>query len=372
MTMVQNVTYVKAVGIVLMVIAHSHCGIPYVFQVIYMFHMPLFFFCSGYCFKPKYYKEPHIFVWRRIKGIWWPYAKWSLLFLLLHNIFYYVGFYNYLSGDNWNHTFALPEIQSHAHSILLDMEGHEQLLGGFWFMKALFYGALIGFATLLTAHLMSIVTARLLGETSKKHVIYGLYSIICGSVVLLVACWLNSRNDTLTRLMLTPKEFLSAVFFVVGHVFAYTKASKFRLWSGLLSFAVVVVGSFFWWMEMASSFFDNSKMFPYTVTAILGTWTVFSLPWHRVKGKASTLLSYIGNHTLTILTWHFVFFKMVSYVIVLIYGLQLTRLSEMPVIVEYAQKGWWLIYAVAGISVPLMLNFILSKLPAAIQLMQRS
>ena len=38
-----RVTYSKAIGIILMVLGHCSCSVPYVTQVIYMFHMPLFF-----------------------------------------------------------------------------------------------------------------------------------------------------------------------------------------------------------------------------------------------------------------------------------------------------------------------------------------
>lgn len=42
----------KGIGMLLMVVAHA--GIPNMFSCfVYMFHMPLFFFMSGYCFKEK-------------------------------------------------------------------------------------------------------------------------------------------------------------------------------------------------------------------------------------------------------------------------------------------------------------------------------
>lgn len=56
-----TVTYTKATGIILMVLAHcSHFSLLY--QIVYSFHMPLFFIMSGYCFKTKYFHEPVSFV----------------------------------------------------------------------------------------------------------------------------------------------------------------------------------------------------------------------------------------------------------------------------------------------------------------------
>lgn len=53
MKRVESVTIAKAIGIILMVVGHSGLG-GYPIRFIYLFHMPLFFFLSGYCFKESY------------------------------------------------------------------------------------------------------------------------------------------------------------------------------------------------------------------------------------------------------------------------------------------------------------------------------
>lgn len=87
----ESVQYAKAIGIVLVVIGHSGfwpCDNPF----IYMFHMPLFFFLSGYCFKDdnltKSYKS---YIIKKSKGVYLQYIKWALIFLLIHNLLYYIG-----------------------------------------------------------------------------------------------------------------------------------------------------------------------------------------------------------------------------------------------------------------------------------------
>ena len=46
-----SITIAKAIGIILMVVGHAGCP-PFIFKFIYLFHMPLYFFCSGLFFKP--------------------------------------------------------------------------------------------------------------------------------------------------------------------------------------------------------------------------------------------------------------------------------------------------------------------------------
>lgn len=53
----ESVTIAKGIGIILMVIGHSGLD-GYPTRLIYMFHMPLFFFLSGFCFKRVIYLLP--------------------------------------------------------------------------------------------------------------------------------------------------------------------------------------------------------------------------------------------------------------------------------------------------------------------------
>lgn len=93
----------------------------------------------------------------------------------------------------------------------------------------------------------------------------------------------------------------------------------------------------------------------YFMTAIgglLAVWSISSLIEKR-QSKIRNLLVFIGNNTLTILTWHFLCFKIVSLAIILIYGLPITRLAEFPVIVEFTTQGWFIVYFIIGIGIPL-------------------
>ena len=60
-----NISIAKGIGIILMVIGYAGCP-TWMFQFIYLFHMPLFFFLSGYCFNNQYIDDKKIFIFRRI------------------------------------------------------------------------------------------------------------------------------------------------------------------------------------------------------------------------------------------------------------------------------------------------------------------
>ena len=135
----------KGMTILLMVMLHA--GSPkYTNQYVSMFHMPLFFIMSGYCFKAKYLDDAATFVKKRVKGIWWPFVKWVLVFTLLHNVLYELNVYNDVFGydGDVSHQYTWREMGVHCFKALYFRSG-EQLLAGYWFLKALFCGSLIGY-----------------------------------------------------------------------------------------------------------------------------------------------------------------------------------------------------------------------------------
>ena len=89
-----HITIAKALGIIMMVIGHSGCP-AIIGNFIYFFHMPLFFVCSGYFFNEILDKGLlQSFYIKRIKGLYIPYLKWSLFFLMIHNLLLYMYIIN--------------------------------------------------------------------------------------------------------------------------------------------------------------------------------------------------------------------------------------------------------------------------------------
>ncbi len=144
-----SVSIAKGIGILLMVLAHARCP-QWMQYFIGMFHMPLFFFLSGYCFKEKYLADTKTFVMRRIRGLYYPYVKYSLLFLLFHNLFFNLNIYNGEYGFNGqvSELYTLKDFLIKGVNIVSRMTGQEQLLGGFWFLKQLLLASIIGLFTI--------------------------------------------------------------------------------------------------------------------------------------------------------------------------------------------------------------------------------
>lgn len=145
------------------------------------------------------------------------------------------------------------------------------------------------------------------------------------------------------------QPFLATLYFLIGHFFTEKKIPLLKPWLIAVAFSIVIIGGFFWRMDMDAQLYCNKKLIPSIITAILGTWCVYSLPWEGLKGKCAAVLQFIGNNTLTILTWHFLAFKFVSFIIICIYHQSIERLAEFPILSDFAKQGWWAVYTVVAI-----------------------
>lgn len=133
-----RISAVKAICIILMVVGHSGCP-QQMSKWIYLFHMPCFFFISGFLMKDKYLTDLWTFIKHRFKGLWWPFVKWSLVFLALHNVLEALHLYDTV--------YTWCDVADKAFHILT-LTGSEQLLGGYWFLKELLYASIISILSL--------------------------------------------------------------------------------------------------------------------------------------------------------------------------------------------------------------------------------
>lgn len=331
-----SISIAKAIAIMLMVLAHTSFS-DYGNRFINMFHMPLFFFFSGYCFKDKYLNQPLDFIRKRIIGLYKPFVKWSVVFLLLHNIFFKLNIYNDKFGFKGvvSHLYEWNEFIYKLIHIITRMTDNEQLLGGYWFLYSLFVCSIIGFL----------------------FVKYNKNPFIGGGLLLLTTMFLSAYKLHIPYFGIGGRETFATIFFYLGYNY---KKYDFQIHQQFyilpLGFIAVFVGEKFWQASLLN--FRWYEVIPYTITASLGVLTLFyiSKKISTFQSKLKEYLIYIGNNTLTILTWHFLSFKLVSLIIIYLYEVPVARLAEFPVITEYSQRGWFVMYFIIGVVIPLIMS----------------
>lgn len=328
-----RITIAKAIAIILMVAGHA--GVPSeIGRFINMFHMPLFFFVSGYCFKEKYLNYTKQFAINKVKGLYVPFIKWSLLFLLLHNVFFHLNIYNATYGfrGEASHLYDMKETLFHATKIVVAMNGTEQLLGGYWFLKQLFVGSFI--SLLFFKYLRGKIAAG-------------------GGILLVITMLMSYLNIDIPIIRLTSLGFFSAFFIVMGKVYKENCLKMISLWLTCLFFILVIVGSIICNTSLLA--YKTWQIIPYSIFAIMGTIMVLNVSyWISNSCNAiKHLLMFIGDHTLEILTWHFLCFKIVSLLIIEIHGLPIEQLAYFPTVRGYSHI-YWPLYTIVGVSMPLL------------------
>ena len=137
---------------------------------------------------------------------------------------------------------------------------------------------------------------------------------------------------------------------------------KHRAYVLFVCVLLLVFGSLYWHGEMLDMKWTHTV--PYFISAMAGSVLVIKLSKYLTEKTShfSGFISNIGNKTLEILTWHFLSFKLVSLVIIACYGLPIEHLAEFPVMRPYHVQGWWVLYFVTGIAVPVIATSYTKKL----------
>ena len=329
-----TVTIVKAIGIILMVFAHAMpWGTP-VCNIIYTFHMPLFFLMSGYCFKEKYLGDAKQFLVRKLKGIYVPYVVFSLLFLSLHNVFCHI----YIYDSGW--IYGWKDFVWHTSRIVTRMSSSEYLLSPFWFLKELFWGNLIFY------------TAYRLSKGRILSTVIGLF------LLAEIACLVHFRVPYFT---ITHTSIYTAFFIAFGYLWKKSGWNVDQWWIWVFGIVAMVLEAV---IVGGTAVNDRTpvSMLYYTIPAVLGTMVVFNLAKYidRVlSGWLKTFVLFLGNHTIFIVALQFLVFRLVAYCYIQMNDLPIERLSDSPTMRELSTNVLGVsAYTVAGLLIPLALEYI--------------
>lgn len=350
----------KGMGIILVVVVHS--GAPmWLFDSITSFVMQLFFIASGWFFSERSLDSKWEYTLKKVKGLYLPYLKWSLIFLLLHNVFFYFGVLNSSysfrgSVEKWYH---LNDFITHLSNICFRMTGYENLLGAYWFMRSLFVGSLL--VCFLSWLLMRVF------RQSRMHCIIAT-SLLCG----IVGGAFSFYDFKIPMIPQGGYRELMATFFIgVGYFLKNNMVwrSYRMLLASVLIFCVCV-------LLHPTAIKTSVKFADWFVMIVSGT-AGFIVMYHisqytsahgRIIKKA---LIYIGKRTFYILTFHFLCFKPVSLLKAWLYDMDWQVVGYHPVIPPVDDNYFWIVYAVFALSLSLLLERLINIVPSPLVLLKR-
>lgn len=355
-----TISICKAIGIILMVAGHAECPGP-LGSFLYEFHMPLFFITAGYFFSLKYLDDEAAFVKKRIKGLYLPFVKWSVFFLIIHNWMFSLGIMNERygnAGGGVTHPYSWHQMQQNLWNIVTSMGGYDQFLcGAFWFFRGLFVASIF--------YLILFKTFDYIAGRYRKDCRDTIIPIAICVAMLLLATWKTMEGLRVSNLVQGGyREIMGTFFFGCGFILRrMLQRYKPVWWHTLLLAAVVFAFSRLAPTSMGwnASFNDFIALpFPalcgFLMTYNIGTWLA------RGKGRIKRFLVFCGDNTLPVFVFHIISYKLVSLIKIWYYGLDYGQIGCHMVIHEHATTDcFWVLYTIAGVGVPLAWTWLYRK-----------
>lgn len=132
----------KGFGILLVVLGHCMIFENPINRVIYSFHMPLFFICSGYVYNIKYATMQKEFIIKKLKMLCYYFLIPIFIFLSLSPLFFKFGFYNH-SFTNITSYLNVSDLVSYFLRGLFYLEDLPPLIAQVWFIRTLFLNIIL-------------------------------------------------------------------------------------------------------------------------------------------------------------------------------------------------------------------------------------
>lgn len=346
-----NIDYLdvaKALGIIAVVIGHS--GAPRLEHFFNLYHMSMFFFISGYFYNDKYTDNPINLIKKRFVSLYKPYLIFELIYLLLHNFFFKINIYSTQFGvpDRMIAPYNMHEFIK-AFLAILVFAGREPMAGVFWFFASLFF-VNIGFC------LISYFVNKFF--TKDREIIR--LSII---VALLIISNLTTKYG-LNIPRFSPALTMVSVYYMGYMLKRYQSHFKFEnTYIAIICFALLIMNSLYGAVAVGTNTFLSPDFM--IACAILGVYLNFYISKQIIKRNFfSKTFCYIGRNTVPIMALHYISFKLIALIQIKAYSLPNYMLAKYPVL--DGSRGWFILYAICGVTVPLLANYIYKKLKSSI------
>jgi fucose 4-O-acetylase-like acetyltransferase len=354
------ISIAKAIAIILMVIGHAESP-DVLHRFLYEFHMPLFFAAAGYFFSVRYLDDEMTFIKKRFKGLYWPFVKWSVIFLVLHNLMFDIGILNEVYGNEQGgvtHPYTWRQIEQCFWNILTAMGGYDQFLNGaFWFFRGLLVASIL---YLIIYKGFDVLAAKTRLKDKPLTRTLWIPLAVC-TLFLLLSGWKTYEGlKIITLVQGGYRELMGSFFFGCGFLFRQWQHKYQVKWWTTLLFAVIV-----WWFSQYlwanmnwRSTFEQFLSLP--LPAILGCLMVYNIStWlDKKEGIVKRFLAFCGDNTLPIFIFHILSFKLVSLIKIWYYGLDPRQIGCHMVIHEHSKEDcFWILYTIAGVGIPLLFTW---------------
>lgn len=339
----------RGLTIILMVL--GHCGFPGT-HFIYLFHMAVFFFVSGYFYKDAC-SETVGSMWKyikhKLKTLWLPYALWNTIFVLLNNWFIRMNVYT----DNPALVKAVGEEYAVLHHYMTGTEMLKEIVKNLAFYGGTTMGGALWF--LQTLFFVAIAYALIDFLLKKSRIGYKHHMIVQGCIALIflgVGYWSSVTGITFHAMERVASCYILYYLGLLLRKYEKTEKSTFyRVGKIIIATVVLLVCNKIGAIALNINSYENPLFL--LVTSIAGWMLLVETSYfiNQIRWLQAGL-TVVGQNTLPIVVLHLLSFKLVSVIGVMVEGLPVYMVAAFPVL--FYGGAWWVAYTVAGVSLPLL------------------
>jgi len=333
----------KAIAVLWVVVGHSSSPVN---GYIYLFHVPAFFFISGFTTDLDK-SNLKTYAVRRLQSLILPFVCLNVFFILIRFSVTQLGFSNvfFASPMTWT---SVPDA---IWGIFLYANAFD-LGGATWFLVVLFE------ASLLSKIVYDILGLGTRWGVSRTARIWGLFLI---SVVLLLLGYKLYRQGIQYRYFL-DLSFAVLFYFVLGIIFREYRLLERQNW---IFFIPLSIGCMYYYTNVrwAPMNWPTRSFDAWPINNILSTLAgvyltyVISVALTRVNWL-KPVFTYMGVRTISIFALHFLTFRIVY---AFLYLLGLVPIGQLKELVLPSGNGYWYIVAILSVILVLLIDYGIGK-----------
>lgn len=372
----------KGILIILMVLSHTHIIAR---EYIFLFHMPVFFMISGYCWNIKHsngMKKIWAYVKNKTIRLYIPFVLLNVVYILLFNLMLKIGLFT--SDASFLNIVINPPEKQHIYTMmsmrqifiaigraLVFAGGANELCNPTWFLASLWlasmFHAFVEYILLkinrLEAHQFSRTNALLILFIASLFVSWFFDKVNTGLLGIIerapctYSCYLAG---VILREIVKPA--LPSKQYNVRKIIQINTKMPIRFIRVMVSFSVLLgIYLFGFRIRLSSCGMENPLIL--LICMSFGWYLVMDIS--IILGE-NGVLSFIGRNTMPILLFHLTVFKLVSYIWLLVTNQQMILLASFPVV--YSSPEWMrFVYGFTGTIIPLAIYIPYKKVKSAVQ-----
>lgn len=330
---------VKGLGIMAVVFGHSGFAYWPVIILINYYHLPIFFFVSGFFYKDEHSMHPYTYIGRKLRTLWWPMIQYIVVFILLHNFFLRLNIYSSLADQPRIYPklpYTFYEVINNVLAAILHTSYISELAGAMWFILPLF----ISLVLFCITQYISQYLERFWRKKELFTLCFVFIFAIIGIFLMNKSLKLPWRADV--AFVATPIVYCG--YFLKKHWKRITLKWYVSLFSIVFIYLSYRVGA-----EL--SFFPGTiKNIPAVIVAMFSSIYInLYIAKQLLKLRLfSKILAYIGKNSFHIMALHFLSFKFINMIDVVFNRKPSYMIAQFTV----SNLTWWPIYFFAGIVIP--------------------